>query len=151
MWLAGIVAHSVIADAISIRDALLQVIIGGALLILNLQAIASVVGMDRWMAKTLLESSSREALQQQIQELAASRAEVLAAVDAERQRIERDLHDGLQQRLVALGMLIGRARRSRSQDQSHELLTQAHADLQRAIEDMREVAWRLYPAALDLP
>ncbi|TYC19560.1 sensor histidine kinase, partial [Micromonospora sp. MP36] len=81
--------------------------------------------------------------------LTASRAGVIAAVDAERQRIERDLHDGLQQRLVALGMLLGRARRSRDPGTARELLVQAHGDIQRAIDDLREVAWRVYPSALD--
>lgn len=107
--------------------------------------IASIAALDRRPAGTLLEASSREALQRRIDELTASGAAVIAAVDAERQRIERDPHDGLQQRLVALGMLLGRARRGRDPDPARELLVQAHEDTQRAIDDLREVAWRVYP------
>ncbi|MEU4428260.1 histidine kinase [Actinoplanes sp. NPDC024001] len=147
-WLAAIVVVAVATGTMSVPDALLQVILGGALLAGNLQAILGVARLDRWLARRLLEESSREALRQRIDELAASRAEVIAAVDDERRRIERDLHDGLQQRLVTLGMLLGRARRSHDLDKTRDLLAQAHADVQRAVEEMREVAWRVYPSAL---
>ncbi|MET7969517.1 histidine kinase [Micromonospora sp. NPDC005305] len=147
--LAAIVVRSFVAGAMTVADLLLQAFIGAALLLLNLQATASVATLDRWLARGLLESTSREALQLRISELTVSRAGVLAAVDAERQRIERDLHDGLQQHLVALGMLLGRARRSRDPDRARELLVQAHEDTQRAIDELREVAWRVYPSALE--
>jgi signal transduction histidine kinase len=147
--LAGIVLSSCAAGTMSAPDVLLQVVIGAALLVVDLQAVATVAALDRRLARRLLDSGSRADLERRIGELAASRAEVVAAVDAERRRIERDLHDGLQQRLVALGMLLGRARRSRDPDQARDLLAQAHADAQRAIEEMREVTWRVYPTALD--
>jgi signal transduction histidine kinase len=147
--LAVIVVRSVVIGTTSMPQLLLQVLIGSALLVVNLQAIASVAALDTRLVHTLLEGSGREALQRRINELTASRAGVIAAVDAERQRIERDLHDGLQQRLVALGMQLGRARRSRDPDTARELLAQAHEDAQHAIEELREVAWRVYPSALD--
>jgi signal transduction histidine kinase len=147
--LAAIVVRSFVAGTMTAASFLLQGLIGAALLLVNLQAIASVATLDRWLARSLLESNTREALQQRISELTVSRAGVLAAVDAERQRIERDLHDGLQQHLVALGMLLGRARRSRDPDKARELLAQAHEDAQRAVDDLRDVAWRVYPSALD--
>jgi signal transduction histidine kinase len=147
--LAAIVVRSFVAGTMTMAGFLLQLLIGAALLAVNLQAIASVATLDRRLARSLLEPSTREALQQRINELAVSRAGVIAAVDAERQRIERDLHDGLQQHLVALGMLLGRARRSRDLDKMRELLVQAHEDAQRAVDDLREVAWRVYPSALD--
>ncbi|KIF06575.1 histidine kinase, partial [Streptomyces sp. RSD-27] len=79
------------------------------------------------------------------------RAAVLRAVDSERRRIERDLHDGVQQRLVALAMLLGRARRSRERDpeRADALLLQAHRESQEVLTELREVAWRVYPSALD--
>jgi signal transduction histidine kinase len=70
-------------------------------------------------------------------------------VDAERRRIERDLHDGVQQRLVALAMLLGRARRSRDPERADALLLQAHEESQGVLTELREVAWRVYPSALD--
>ncbi|MFF5171014.1 sensor histidine kinase [Micromonospora sp. NPDC000089] len=147
--LAAIVLRSFAAGTLTVADLLLQGLVGAALLTVNLQAMVSVAALDRRLARGLLESSSREALHQRITELAVSRAGVIAAVDAERQRIERDLHDGLQQRLVALGMLLGRARRSGDPDRTRALLAQAHEDAQRAVEELREVAWQVYPAALD--
>ncbi|RLQ06028.1 two-component sensor histidine kinase [Micromonospora sp. BL1] len=147
--LAAIVVRSFVAGTMTVAGFLLQVLIGAALLAVNLQAMAGVGTLDRRLAHRLLESHTREALQRRISELAVSRAGVIAAVDAERQRIERDLHDGLQQHLVALGMLLGRARRSRDPDKARALLTQAHEDAQRAVDELREVAWRVYPSALD--
>ncbi|SCF28396.1 sensor histidine kinase [Micromonospora mirobrigensis] len=147
--LAVIVVRSFVAGTMTVTGLLLQLLIGTVLLIVNLQAMAGVATLDRALARSLLETSTRDALQRRISELAVSRAGVIAAVDAERQRIERDLHDGLQQHLVALGMLVGRARRTRDPDQARELLTQAHEVTQRAVDELREVAWRVYPAALD--
>ncbi len=74
---------------------------------------------------------------------------MLAAVDAERRRIERDLHDGVQQRLVALGMLLGRARRGRTPERAEALLLQAHQESQEVLAELRKVDWRVYPTALD--
>jgi len=147
--LAGIVARSVLLGTMTVPQFLLQVLIGSALLGINVQAIASIAAVDRRVAHSMLEAGGREALQQRINELTASRAGVIAAVDAERRRIERDLHDGLQQRLVALGMHLGRARRSRDPETARQLLAQAHQDAQQAIDELREVAWRVYPSALD--
>ncbi|MFG1893205.1 sensor histidine kinase [Micromonospora zamorensis] len=147
--LAAIVVRAFVAGTLNAAGFLLQGLIGAALLLVNVQAIVSVATLDRWLARSLLESHTREALQARISELAVSRAGVIAAVDAERQRIERDLHDGLQQHLVALGVLLGRARRTRNPDKARELLAQAHEGAQRAIDDLRDVAWRVYPAALD--
>ncbi|MET9295302.1 histidine kinase [Streptomyces sp. NPDC003077] len=105
--------------------------------------------LDEWLARRFLGPSGRELLERRIGELAASRAGVVAAVHDERRRIERDLHDGVQQRLVALGLLIGRARRATDPGKADALLLQAHEESGRALAELREVAWRVYPAALD--
>ncbi len=125
-------------------------VVGGAvLLFLDLQGIAGVAALDRRLAAALLGPSPQERYERRIAELSTARAEVVAAVDAERRRIERDLHDGVQQRLVALGMLIGRARRASDPARASALLAQAHEESARALTDLREVSWRVYPAALD--
>ncbi|WP_250007394.1 sensor histidine kinase [Actinoplanes sp. M2I2] len=147
--LAGIVTRAFAAGRMSAFEVGVQVLIGGLLLALNVQAIGSVLQLDRWLARSLLEPGSREELEQRITELTTTRAGVMAAIDTERRRIERDLHDGLQQRLVALGMTLGRARRSRDPEQASQLLIQAHDDATRALAELREVAWRVYPSALD--
>ncbi|WP_328417392.1 histidine kinase [Micromonospora sp. NBC_00389] len=147
--LAAIVLRAAVRGELTPLDALAQVAVGGVLLLLNVQAIVSVAALDIRLAQRLLGPGSRAELAARVRELTTSRAGVIDAVDAERQRIERDLHDGLQQRLVPLGMLLGRARRTRDADRSRALLAQAHEDVQRAVEELREVAWRVYPSALD--
>lgn len=122
----------------------------GTLLIFAAVAGVSGVGtLDRWLATHLLGQSAQLLLQRRVAELTSTRDQVVDAINDERRRIERDLHDGVQQRLVALGMLIGRARRSTHPEQLHELLQQAHLASQDAIHDLREVASRIYPIALD--
>ncbi|MFI9006700.1 histidine kinase [Actinosynnema sp. NPDC053489] len=122
-------------------------LIGVVLLYIEVQGIAGVVALEGRVARRWLGPSEAELLRLRIDELAASRAGIVAAVDAERRRIERDLHDGVQQRLVALGVLLGRARRH--PDHADALLAQAHEESRHVLEDLREVAWRVYPAALD--
>ncbi|MDV7991905.1 MULTISPECIES: sensor histidine kinase [unclassified Rhodococcus (in: high G+C Gram-positive bacteria)] len=115
-------------------------------------AIAGVVGvgsLDRWFVIQVLGRQSDRLLHQRVVELTSSRDHVVDAIDDERRRIERDLHDGVQQQLVAVGMLIGRARRAQEPEKVHELLTQAHVASQEAISELREVANRVYPIALD--
>ncbi|WP_174531131.1 sensor histidine kinase, partial [Micromonospora maritima] len=147
--LAVVLLRAVVTGGVAVPDLLLQLVIGSALLLVNLQAVASVGALDRHLARRMLEPDGEAALRRRIDELTESRAGVMAAVDAERRRIERDLHDGVQQRLVALGMLLGRARRSRDPDRARALLDQAHADVQWALDELREVAWQVYPSALD--
>ncbi|MFI6317075.1 sensor histidine kinase [Nonomuraea sp. NPDC050556] len=121
------------------------IVLGGlVLLFLDICGLVGVDVVERQLATRMLGPSPTEALERRIAELAATRAGIVAAVDSERRRIERDLHDGLQQRLVALSMLIGRARRGRV-----ALLEQAHEEAQRALAELREVAWRVYPSGLD--
>jgi len=109
------------------------------------QGITGVATLDRWLARRFLGPSTRTLLERRMSFLATSRAEVVEAVNGERRRIERDLHDGVQQRLVALGVLLGRARRTGDT----ELVRQAHEEVQEALRELREVAWRVYPIALD--
>ncbi|MDX3224749.1 sensor histidine kinase [Streptomyces sp. ME19-01-6] len=124
--------------------------IGGLfLLFLALQGIVGVATLEGQLARHHLGPSHQEALRRRIDELSTSRAGVVDAVHDERRRIERDLHDGVQQRLVALGMLLGRARRSQDPDKARALLVQAHEESRAALTDLREVAWRVYPTALD--
>ncbi|MGW5559738.1 sensor histidine kinase [Micromonospora sp. NPDC003944] len=147
--LAGIVLRAAVHGELTLLGALSQIAVGAVLLLLNVQTVTSIAALDIGLARRLLGPGSRAELTRRLHELTTSRAGVIAAVDAERQRIERDLHDGLQQRLVALGMLLGRARRARDADRAHALLSRAHEDVQLAIEELRQVAWRVYPSALD--
>jgi signal transduction histidine kinase len=120
---------------------------GAVLLYLTLAGAAGVAQWERGLLARLLAPSREERLAQRVEELSRTRDAIVAAVDDERRRIERDLHDGVQQRVVALGMLLGRARRH--PDRAAELVAQAHDEAQRTLVELRDVSWRVYPAALD--
>lgn len=119
------------------------------LLFLSAQGISGVAALEERLARLFLGPSHQEELKLRIIQLATSRAGVVEVVHEERRRIERDLHDGVQQRLVALGMLLGRARRSHDTGRTDELLRQAHEESQELLTELREVAWRVYPTVLD--
>lgn len=122
---------------------------GALLIFLSVQGLIGIATLERKLARRFFGPSKKEQLRRRVSELATSRAEVVEAVNDERRRIERDLHDGVQQRLVALGMLLGRARRTSDPGHASELLRQAHEESQRSLHDLREVSWRVYPIALD--
>ncbi|WP_406202359.1 MULTISPECIES: sensor histidine kinase [unclassified Streptomyces] len=124
--------------------------LGGVfLLFLCAQGGRGLAQLDEQLARRHLGPSETELLRRRVGELAETRAGVMQAVHDERRRIERDLHDGVQQRLVALGMLLGRARRATDPAKADALLRQAHEESAHALTELRETAWRLYPAALD--
>jgi signal transduction histidine kinase len=83
-------------------------------------------------------------------DLNASRARIVAAGDEARRRIERDLHDGAQQRLLALGLDLQRVRATipASLAAAHEGLGQIEADLMAVLEEVRELSRGLHPAQL---
>ncbi|WP_437054120.1 sensor histidine kinase [Streptomyces sp. enrichment culture] len=148
--LAGLLVASLLRGTLAWQELLGQVLLGGVLLFLDVQGLFSLEALDARLAHECFGPSEHELMQRRIDELATSRAAVLQAVDAERRRIERDLHDGVQQRLVAVAMLLGRARRGgRTPEQARALLDQAHRESQDVLTELREVAWRVYPAALD--
>ncbi|MFG3550946.1 sensor histidine kinase [Streptomyces sp. NPDC047725] len=148
--LAGLLVASLVRGTLDWGELVTQVLLGGVLLFLDVQGLFSLGALDARLARECFGPSERELMQQRIDELATSRAAVLQAVDTERRRIERDLHDGVQQRLVALAMLLGRARRGgRTPEQARSLIEQAHKESQDVLTELREVAWRVYPTALD--
>lgn len=102
-----------------------------------LAAVRLTVDHDR------LQSQIRE----QLAEVEQSRARILAATDAERRRIERDLHDGAQQRLVALGLALRLAERE-AEGSHRELLGQAAVELAAAVADLRDLAHGIHPSVL---
>jgi signal transduction histidine kinase len=102
------------------------------------------------LARSLLSPSSTEALRLQVTELRETRARVVDAADAERRRIERDLHDGTQQHLVALAMNLGRAKEKLDSDPegAKDLVAQAHHEAKDSIAALREVVRGAHPAVL---
>jgi signal transduction histidine kinase len=92
----------------------------------------------------------REA-ENQLAEVRASRERVISAADAERRRIERNLHDGAQQRLVTLALQLSLIERRIRDDPSdaQRLVTSASGELAQSLEELRELARGIHPAALD--
>jgi signal transduction histidine kinase len=90
--------------------------------------------------------------QAQLAELQASRERIIAAADGERRRIERNLHDGAQQRLVTLALQLSLIRRQIRRDpgDAELLLTSAGDELSRSLDELRELARGIHPAALDM-
>jgi signal transduction histidine kinase len=91
--------------------------------------------------------SSQKLLTERAAQLAASRARLITAAVQERRRLERDLHDGAQQHLVALAVLIQLAR-TVGQDRRETLLGEASALLDTAIAEIRRLAQGIYPPLL---
>ncbi len=102
------------------------------------------------LARALLSPSGTEALRLQVSSLRETRARVVDAADAERRRIERDLHDGTQQQLVALAMSLGRAKEKLDTDPdgARELVAQAHQEAKDSITALRDVVRGVHPAVL---
>jgi signal transduction histidine kinase len=85
-----------------------------------------------------------------IEDLRASRQRLVAAADEARRRLERNLHDGAQQRLVALRITLGLARQvaGSSPQEADELLAQTEQEAQDALEELRDLARGIYPPLL---
>jgi PAS domain S-box-containing protein len=103
----------------------------------RLQAFAELVAL------ALASADARE-------ELVVSRARIVQAADAERRRLERNLHDGAQQRLVGLSLSLRLAHAAllRSPDDAKQLLERSMEELAQALEDLRELARGIHPAIL---
>ena len=110
-----------------------------------------VTRADEALARALLGPSHSAELALRLESLTRSRADIVAATDAERRRIERDLHDGAQQRLVSLAMNLGMAR-SRFGDAPEpvrQAIADAHEEAVLALSEMREFIRGLHPAVLN--
>ena len=113
-----------------------------------------------WMDGAIFDVTERRAAEEALrrqeidrartEELRASAVRIVEAADAARRRIERDLHDGAQQRLVALGLDVRLARRKVADDPSvaPEILDRLGEDLAAASAELRELARGIHPAVL---
>ncbi|WP_081620407.1 sensor histidine kinase [Nocardiopsis potens] len=100
--------------------------------------------------RALLTPSAAEELEERVEELTETRAGAVHAHAAELRRIERDLHDGTQARLVALAMRLGLAQRTlgRDPEAAARLLEQAQAGAEEAMTELRAVVRTIYPPVL---
>jgi signal transduction histidine kinase len=96
------------------------------------------------------EHRRARALRERVDDLRHARQRIIAAADAERRRIERDLHDGAQQRMVAVAVTLGlaEAQFKSDPDQAAKLIAQAREEAQLAVKELRELARGIHPAVL---
>jgi signal transduction histidine kinase len=98
----------------------------------------------------LKNAGLREQLLARLEEIRASRQRLVAAQDSERRRIERNIHDGAQQQLVALAIKLTLAEGliGSDPDGERELLAEMHGDAVGAVEELRDLARGIYPPLL---
>ena len=106
--------------------------------------------LGRQAALAIRNSQLTAELSHHVDELAASRARLVHAEEVERRRLERDLHDGVQQELVGVLARLGLARNQlrRDRDLAETTLREAQLDAQRALEGLQELARGIHPAIL---
>ena len=124
---------------------------GGVALLLAAPWLTAAVGaLDARAARALLGPSRAEELQLRVEQLTQTRAGAVDAADAERRRLERDLHDGTQQRLVSLAIRLGMARATPADAaQAHQVIAEAHEETKAALSELRNLIRGLHPPVLE--
>jgi signal transduction histidine kinase len=109
-----------------------------------------VIHATTWLDRLALQLLRRPAKDARIETLEHTRARSVEVAVDERKRLERDLHDGAQQRLVALGLDLGLALEAFDDDpaRARELVGGAHQEAQRAIAELRELVRGFHPSVL---
>ncbi|MFF8786996.1 sensor histidine kinase [Streptomyces sp. NPDC015125] len=112
---------------------------------------AGLVRLEILAGQGLLGVSRSDQLARRVEDLTESRAGAVDAADAERRRIERDLHDGAQQRLVSLALNLGLAKATLTDlpPEAREVIDAAHREAKDAIEELNNLVRGLHPAVLD--
>jgi signal transduction histidine kinase len=122
---------------------------GLVLLVLWSYLVTLVAGADAAVSRSLLFGGGpEERLRAELTEVAASRARLAGAFEAERRRIERDLHDGAQQKLVALTMQLGLARLDLPPGPAAQAVTAAHEQARQLMADLRDLIHGIQPQVL---
>ncbi len=132
-------------------EAVLALVVGVVgLAVIAPQATLGLVWLDRQVVCLLLGPRRTEVLEGKVTELEVRREAAVDSAEAERRRIERDLHDGVQQRLVALAMDLGRARErfDTDPDRARQLVDEAHEEAKAALTELRDLARGIHPAVL---
>jgi signal transduction histidine kinase len=133
----------------TLPEALVAAVAGAVGCVAAAWAVKAMAAAHGAVASALLGSSQRQ-LQARVAALEASRDRAVDSAEAERRRIERDLHDGAQQRLVALAMDLGMARAKLATDPAAAtaLVGEAHEEAKRALAELRDLARGIHPAVL---
>jgi signal transduction histidine kinase len=125
-------------------------LLGLALVLAIPYVIRGLSTMDAALGRGLLGRFSTRELSERVGVLEQSRRRVVDSAEAERRRIERDLHDGAQQRLVSLAMTLGRAKARYVQDPTTvgPLIDEAHREAKQAIVELRNLTRGIHPPVL---
>jgi signal transduction histidine kinase len=134
----------------TLPEALVAVPVGALVLLLGIPGLSMLGRLYAWLAAQLLGSNADPVLTAQVSELQDARSRIIAAADAERRRIERDLHDGAQQRLVALALNLRMAEQQAASGDpaAAELVRQAGEEANLALKELRDLARGIHPAIL---
>jgi signal transduction histidine kinase len=134
----------------TLPEALVLAVLGAVILLLGVPALSALGRLYGAYAEVLLGSNADPALTAQVSDLRDARSRIIEAADAERRRIERDLHDGAQQRLVALALTLRMAekRASEGDPQAAELVGSAAEEANLALAELRDLARGIHPAIL---
>jgi signal transduction histidine kinase len=124
--------------------------IGIPLTWIGVNLIRMLGGMQRAWARVMLTSSPDPELVEQVSDARSAQARIIEAADAERRRLERDLHDGAQQRLVSLSLKLAMAKNKLDggDAEAKALLEEAHAESKAAVAELRDLARGIHPAIL---
>ncbi|MEU5613270.1 sensor histidine kinase [Streptomyces sparsogenes] len=125
--------------------------LGLALLALAYWLIGSLARLDVRLATAMLGPDPAKELERRVEDLTERRAGTVDAADAERRRIERDLHDGAQQRLVSMAVNLGLAKATLGDlpEEARKVIDEAHREAKEAIEELNNLVRGLHPAVLD--
>jgi signal transduction histidine kinase len=115
--------------------------------VLSAYALTLAAAAQAELARVML-GLRQEELRQRIAELRRSRLDLVDAFETERRRIERHLHDGVQQRLVGLTMTLGLADYQLPDGQGRELVRKAHAEAEAALAELRDAVRDIHPRVL---
>jgi signal transduction histidine kinase len=134
----------------NVFEALLSIPQGAVLLVVGLAGARWLTWIEATFASFFLRPTKSSALAQRVQQLTVTRADAVDARAAEVRRIERDLHDGAQARLVSLSMSIGLAEEllRRDPEAAAQLLAEARESSGQALSDLRSLVRGIHPPVL---
>jgi signal transduction histidine kinase len=137
-------------EANTLLEAIALAPFGAVLVFLAIPALGALGRLYGELAALLLGSNADPELTAEVSDLRDARSRIIAAADAERRRIERDLHDGAQQRLVALALTLRMAekRAEEGDPEATALVRQATEEAGLALGELRNLARGIHPAIL---
>lgn len=137
-------------DINNLFEALLAFITGLVIVVPASMLVNITANLNGEVGRRFLAPSTEEVLTERVEELTESRSAIMRAMHLERRRIERDLHDGAQQRLVSLAMELGLAREKMGTDleAARKLLDESHKDAKLVLAELRDLVRGIHPAVL---